>query len=51
MSDLLNKKEQDQVNEIDVIIDLPEGCEVNRACDPEELFEMIEQCKICGRCV
>jgi hypothetical protein len=22
-----------------------------RVCDPESFFEMIEQCKICGRCV
>lgn len=27
------------------------GCLVNRACDPEPYFDMIEKCKICGRCV
>lgn len=24
---------------------------VDKVCDPESLFEMIETCKICGRCV
>lgn len=30
---------------------LPKQCEVNRACEPESLFDTIEQCKLCGRCV
>lgn len=51
MSDLLNELDQEKANEIEVVFDLPEGCEINRACDPEELFELVEQCKICGRCV
>lgn len=27
------------------------ACLVNRACDPEPYFDMIEKCKKCGRCV
>jgi hypothetical protein len=51
MSDLLNEQDQEKANEIEVVFDLPEGYEVNRACYPEELFELVEQCKLCGRCV
>jgi hypothetical protein len=30
---------------------LPKGCRVDRLCIPEEVFEMIELCKLCGRWV
>lgn len=51
MSDLINDIDQEVINEIEVVPSLPKGCEVNRACYPEELFELVEQCKLCGRCV
>lgn len=51
MSDLLNELDQEKAKEIEVIAPLPQGCEINRACYPEELFELVEQCKLCGRCI
>lgn len=51
----ISKKQQELINEIEVVqaeISKPETCRnVTRLCDPESMFEMIEQCKICGRCV
>lgn len=40
------------VNGAEIVPANPPKCgNVNQVCDPEGLFEMIEQCKICGRCV
>lgn len=51
----ISKKQQSKINEINVIdpvVKEPETCaNVTRVCDPESYFEMIEQCKICGKCV
>lgn len=40
------------VNGVELVPHNPPECgNVKRVCDPEDLFEMIEQCKICGRCI
>lgn len=46
----LTESEQKAISEIEVVDPLNCGS-VLRVCDPESYFEMIEQCKICGRCV
>lgn len=44
------ESEQKAINEIEVVD--PVQCRnAIRVCDPECYFDMIEQCKICGRCV
>lgn len=49
-TDQKNINEINEINEINS--DEHELCgQVNRVCSPECFFEMIEQCKICGRCV
>lgn len=49
---LINETEQDAANEIEVVAAENIVCgSATRVCDPESFFEMIEQCKICGRCV
>lgn len=43
---------QEEINEIEVVgAEVVSTCDALRLCDPEEFFEMIEQCKICGRCI
>lgn len=53
--DRFTKTEQKAINKINVIdpvVSNPETCgNATRVCDPENYFEMIEQCKICGKCV
>ena len=45
-------KNNEEINEIEVVAPSELVCgDVSRVCEPEYLFEMIEQCKICGRCV
>lgn len=40
------------VEEIEVVDPkIESGCNAVRLCDPEDLFDIIEQCKICGRCI
>lgn len=39
---------------LDLLVKDPEliACgNIQELCDPESMFEMIEQCKICGRCI
>lgn len=50
--------DQSEINNIEVLdaeiltVEMPvNGCRVDFACAPEAMFEMIETCKICGRCV
>lgn len=47
----ISKEEQEKINEIEVKESRSEMCQVNRACYPEEYFECIEMCKLCGRIV
>lgn len=51
----IDKKKQSKINEINVVNPVvfnPETCgDVIRVCSPESFFEMIETCKICGKCV
>lgn len=51
----ISQKQQEFINEIEVFqaeISIPETCRnATRLCDPECMFEMIEECKICGRCI
>jgi hypothetical protein len=51
----ISKKQQSKINEINVVnpvVSNPETCgDVTRVCDPENYFDMIEQCKLCGKCV
>lgn len=53
--DRFSSAEQELINEvnvIDLIIVEDQICtQVNRVCSPESFFEMIEQCKICGKCI
>ena len=45
--ELLEKAKELEVKDLEIV-----HCgNVQQVCDPEYLFEMIEQCKICGRCV
>ncbi|MFH6966450.1 hypothetical protein [Flavobacterium sp. FlaQc-28] len=46
----VTEAEQETINEIEVK-DAVLCSNAIRVCDPESYFEMIEQCKICGRCV
>jgi len=40
------------INEIEVNEPIVINCNnATRVCEPESFFEMIEQCKKCGRCV
>lgn len=46
------KEDPKEVNEIEIKEPIEVVCNrADRVCDPESMFEMIEQCKICGRCV
>lgn len=46
----ISEKEQELLNKIEVVD--PETCtNATRVCDPESYFDMIEQCKICGKCI
>jgi hypothetical protein len=47
----ISEEDQERINEIEVIESRSEMCQVNRVCYPEEYFEMIEMCKLCGRIV
>ena len=51
----ISQKQQELINEMEVVqaeISIPETCRnATRLCEPESMFEMIEQCKKCGRCV
>lgn len=43
---------QEEINEIEVVDSVVIACDnATRVCEPEGMFEMIEQCKKCGRCV
>jgi len=48
---MISEEEQQQINEIEVKESRSAMCQVDRACYPEEYFEMIEMCKLCGRIV
>lgn len=39
------------VEEIEVVDAEIVSCNAVKLCDPEDLFDIIEQCKICGRCI
>lgn len=39
------------IKEILVIDEKVKKCEGTRLCYPEPYFEMIETCKLCGKCV
>lgn len=40
------------VEEIEVVdAEIVSGCNALKLCYPEDLFDIIEQCKICGRCI
>lgn len=42
----------EEIKETEAVVPSDLVCgDVVRVCDPEYLFEMIEQCKICGKCV
>lgn len=46
----INQKEQELINDIEVVN--AETCgNATGVCAPEDMFDVIEQCKICGRCV
>lgn len=47
----ISQEEQLKINEIEVKEARSAMCQVDKACYPEEFFEMIQQCKLCGRCV
>lgn len=38
-----------QIKEIVVVDEVVMQCEGNKICFPEAVFEMIEQCKLCGK--
>lgn len=40
-----------KVEEIEVVEPEILGCDAVRVCYPEPLFDIIETCKMCGRCV
>ncbi|WP_295093700.1 hypothetical protein [uncultured Flavobacterium sp.] len=42
---------QEEINEIEVKAATIICGDVTRVCDPENWFDIIEQCKICARCV
>lgn len=48
----ISELEQKKINEIPVIDPVNQKCvgDILRVCDPEDFFDVIEQCKICGRC-
>jgi len=50
-TELITTEEQKEINEIEVKESRSEMCQVNHACYPEEFFERIEMCKLCGRIV
>lgn len=41
----------DKVEDLEVIDPVILSCDAVRVCFPEPLFDIIETCKICGRCV
>lgn len=46
------QKSRNEINVANRAVLNPETCgDVTRVCDPENFFDMIEQCKICGKCV
>lgn len=53
--DRFSNTEQAEINEINitdpVVLETLLCAQVNRVCSPESFFEMIETCKICGKCV
>jgi hypothetical protein len=50
-SDLINQDDQQRINEMDVEGAEMAICEMHRVCDPEAFFDIVEICKMCGRCV
>lgn len=47
-----NKINQEAAADLEVKEPITIECQnATRVCDPEDMFEMIEQCKICGRCI
>ena len=44
-----NLKKIEDIEVIDPIV--VSSCNATKVCDPEYLFDQIETCKICGRCV
>lgn len=38
-----------EIKEILVVNEVVVKCEGNKLCFPEAVFEMIEQCKLCGK--
>lgn len=38
-----------EIKEILVVDEVVVKCEGNKICFPEAVFEMIEQCKLCGK--
>ncbi|WP_281225398.1 hypothetical protein [Flavobacterium aquiphilum] len=48
----MNYTDQQEINNIEVVEPEILSCgSATEVCDPEDLFDVIEQCKICGRCV
>lgn len=45
----ITKEEQEVINEIEVKESRSGTCQEMRACYPEEYYECIEMCKLCGR--
>lgn len=40
-----------EIKEIVVVDEIVVPCEGSVICFPESFFEMIEKCKLCGKCV
>lgn len=47
----ISLEDQQEINEIEVNEPTEICGDVTRVCDPENWFDIIEQCKICARCV
>ncbi len=48
---VISQDEQREINEIEVKEPRVVVCQEDKLCCPEAFFEMIEQCKLCGRCL
>lgn len=49
----IKKKKQKKINQIEVKapVVVSKSCNAVRVCEPEHVFDIVEQCKKCGRCV
>lgn len=45
-------KTQEEINEMEVVApEMVTSCNALRLCVPKPLFDMIEECELCGRCL